>query len=264
MKAVILAAGMGTRLRPITWSVPKCLVPVNSKPILEHQFEALLLAGIRDVILVVGHLAKMLSNKYGTSYGGMNIHYVENRLYDRTNNIYSLWLAREYLNSQVLLLEGDLVFEPELLQRLTQTPEPDVAIVERFQPYMDGTVILSNGPRANGPRANGLWASRMVLKACQGDDFDYASAFKTVNIYKLSQEVLQDQIVPELDSYVAQQRYDHYYEAVFADLISRDAMRLAVLCAAPNRWAEVDTLDDLQAAEKLFAKESLAPEKARR
>ena len=184
----------------------------------------------------------------------MNIHYVENRLYDRTNNIYSLWLARRHLNSQALLLEGDLVFEPELLQRLTQTPEPDVAIVERFQPKMDGTVI----------QANGLWANRMVLKAYQGDDFDYSSALKTVNIYKLSQEVLEDQIVPELDSYVAQQQYNQYYEAVFADLISRDAMSLALLCAAPIRWAEVDTWEDLQAAEKLFAGDILAAEKARR
>ncbi len=259
MKAIILAAGMGTRLRPITRTVPKCLVPVNSKPILEHQFDALLLAGIREVVLVVGHLGQMLSDKYGTSYGGMNIHYVENRLYDRTNNIYSLWLARQHLESQVLLLEGDLVFEPELLQRLTQTPEPDVAIVERFQPHMDGTVLQTNGRGGNS-----LWASRMVLKAQQGDNFDYASALKTVNIYKLSQEVLQDQIVPELDSYIAQQRSDQYYEAVFADLISRDVMRLALLSAAPNRWAEVDTLEDLQAAEELFAKEPLAPEKARR
>ena len=257
MKALILAAGMGTRLLPITRHLPKCLVPVNSKPILEHQLDALSMAGIQDVILVVGHLAKLLSDKYGTSYGGVNIHYVENRLYDSTNNIYSLWLARQHLNSQVLLLEGDLVFEPELLQRLTRTPEPNVAIVERFQPYMDGTVILTNGLRADG-----LWASRMVLKANQGDGFDYASALKTVNIYKLSQEALQDHIVPALDSYVAQQRNDQYYEAVFADLISRDAMRLAVLPAAPNRWAEVDTWEDLQAAEKLFAEEIMVPEKA--
>ena len=226
MKAIILAAGMGTRLRPITMSIPKCLVPVNSRPILEHQLEALLLAGIQDVILVVGHLAELLSDKYGTSYGGMNIHYVQNHLYETTNNIYSLWLAKQHLDSQVLLLEGDLVFEPELLQRLTQTPEPDVAIVERFQPHMDGTVI----------QANGLWASRMVLKVHQGNDFDYASALKTVNIYKLSQELLQDEIVPQLDSYVAQQRYDQYYEVVFADLISKHAMHLAVLSAAPNRW----------------------------
>ncbi len=254
MKAVILAAGMGTRLRPITMSVPKCLVPVNSKPILEHQLEALLTAGVRDVILVVGYLSELVSGKYGIRYGDMNIHYVQNHIYDRTNNIYSLWLARQHLDNQVLLLEGDLVFEPELLQRLAQTPEPNVAIVERFQPYMDGTIIQANGPRA----------SRMILKAHQGDDFDYASAYKTVNIYKLSQETLQNKIVPCLDSYVAQQRYDQYYEAVFADLISQGSMRLAILCAALNRWAEIDTLEDLQAAEKLFATETLNPEKARR
>ena len=253
MKAVILAAGMGTRLLPITMSVPKCLVPVNSKPILEHQLEALLTAGVRDVILVVGYLSELLSDKYGTRYRGMNIHYVQNHIYDRTNNIYSLWLARQRLDDQILLLEGDLVFEPELLERLTQTPEPDVAIVERFQPHMDGTVI----------QANGLWASRMVLKAHQENNFDYASALKTVNIYKLSQETVQDKIVPKLDSYVAQQRYDQYYEAVFADLISRGSMRLAVLCAAPIRWAEIDTLEDLQAAEKLFAVENFNPGKAR-
>ena len=74
MKAIILAAGMGTRLRPITSSLPKCLVPVNSKPILEHQLEALLTAGVRDVILVVGYLSELVSDRYGTRYGDMNIH----------------------------------------------------------------------------------------------------------------------------------------------------------------------------------------------
>ena len=108
MKAVILAAGMGTRLRPLTMSFPKCLVPVNSKPILEHQLEALLTAGVRDVILVVGYLSELVSGNYGIRYGDMNIHYVQNHMYDRTNNIYSLWLARQHLDNQVLLLEGDL------------------------------------------------------------------------------------------------------------------------------------------------------------
>ena len=252
MKAIILAAGMGTRLRPITLSVPKCLALVNSKPILEHQLEALLTAGVRDVILVVGYLSELVSDKYGTRHGDMNIHYVQNHIYDRTNNIYSLWLARQHLDGQVLLLEGDLVFEPELLQRLAQAPERDVAIVEKFQPYMDGTVI----------QGNGLWASRMVLKAHQGDDFDYASAYKTVNIYKFSQEVFQYKIVPQLDSYVAQQRYDLYYEAVFADLISEGSLRLAILCAAPNKWAEIDTLEDLQTAQNIFAAETLNPEQS--
>ena len=180
MKAIILAAGMGTRLRPITSSLPKCLVQVNSKPILEHQLDALSLAGVRDIVLVVGHLARLLSAKYGTSYGSMNNQYVENRLYASTNNIYSLWLARQHLDGQMLLLEGDLVFEPELLQRLSQTSEPDVAVVERFQPPMDGTVIQTKG----------CWASKMVLKAYQGNDFDYGSALKTVNIYKFSHELL--------------------------------------------------------------------------
>ena len=254
MKAIILAAGMGTRLLPITLSVPKCLVPVNSKPILEHQLDALLKAGVRDTILVVGYLSELIFDKYGTRYGGMNIHYVRNQIYDRTNNLYSLWLARLHLDNQVLLLEGDLVFEAELLHRLAQTPEPNVTIVERFQPYMDGTVIQADGP----------WANRMVLKAHQEDDFDYGSVLKTVNIYKLSQEALQDHIVPQLDFYLAQQRDNQYYEAVFADLISQGSMRLAVLHAAPNRWAEIDTMEDLQATEKLFAAETLHPEKAQR
>ena len=252
MKAIILAAGKGTRLRPITSSLPKCLVPVNSKPILEHQLEALLTAGVRDVILVVGYLSELVSDRYGTRYGDMNIHYLQNHLYDCTNNIYSLWLARQHLDSQALLLEGDLVFEPELLQRLAQAPERDVAIVERFQPHMDGTVIQANGP----------WAGRMVLKAHQGDAFDYASVLKTVNIYKFSQEVLQYKIVPQLEFHVAQQRYDQYYEAVFSDLISQGSLRLAILCAAPNKWAEIDTLEDLQTAERIFAAETLDPGKA--
>jgi choline kinase len=158
-----------------------------------------------------------------------------------TNNIYSLWLAREALNDDIILIEGDLVFEPELLDDLVRRHEPDIAVVDRFDPSMDGTVILANGDVAEA----------MVLKVQQGTDFNYGPVLKTVNIYKLSRNTMCNLVIPELSRYLIAGRTDQYYEAVFSDLIKRDSLKLSVL-KTKRRWAEVDTPEDLDAAGRQF------------
>jgi NDP-sugar pyrophosphorylase family protein len=241
MKAAILAAGVGVRLRPLTNSRPKCLVEVHGKPILEHQLESVVRAGIDSCVLVVGYLAIQIRQRFGDKFEGVDLSYVENQRYAVTNNIYSLWLAREALRDDIILIEGDLVFERELLDDLVGRDDPDIAVVDSFRPSMDGTVILANGHVADA----------MVLKANQGPDFDYGPALKTVNVYKLSRNTMRDLVIPGLSRYLIQERTDQYYEAVLSDLIQRDELKLSVL-KTERRWAEVDTPDDLDAAERLF------------
>ena len=141
-----------------------------------------------------------------------------------------------------MLLEGDLVFDDAFLERFVTSPKPNVAVVDRYQHFMDGTVILAEG---------GVSKS-MVLKNDQGADFDYSRALKTVNIYKLSGMDLSHQIIPELSRYVVEGKTDQYYEAIFADLISRGVFELSVLHTEAVKWAEIDTIDDLELAEKFF------------
>ncbi|MCI0816522.1 MAG: phosphocholine cytidylyltransferase family protein, partial [Chloroflexi bacterium] len=166
MQAVILAAGQGTRLRPLTDHRPKCLVEVEGQPILRYQLEALCEVGVRECIVVVGHRAAQVRSAFGSRFLGLSITYVENEVFETTNNIYSLWLARREITGDMLLLEGDLLFEPALLMDLLDSPYENVAVVDRFRFPMNGTVILAHGDRA----------SAMVLKLDQPEGFDYGPA----------------------------------------------------------------------------------------
>ena len=248
MKAIILAAGMGTRLHPLTEATPKSLVEVCGRPMLHHQLESLRRAGISECVLVVGYRADQIRSQIGTDFQGMSISYVNNEIYHRTNNLYSLWLARQQIaglsdfDGETLLLEGDLIFEYELLSALVNRSARDVAIVDRFQSHMDGTVIQAR---------HGV-AQAMILKSDQGIDFDYSTAFKTVNIYKFSPYTWRNLLIPELSRYVAEGKTDRYYEAVISDLIAQSRFQMSILEAAPIKWGEVDSVEDLALAEELF------------
>ena len=242
MKAVILAAGQGTRLRPLTNNLPKCLVQVHGKPLLQYQLECLNQAGIHDCIIVVGYLGDQVQRHFGPRFGNVRITYVTNEIFDRTNNIYSLWLARQEMNDDILLLEGDLLFEDELLGNLIQSRYTDVAVVDRFNSSMNGTVILAR---------EGLSTS-MILGAQQSADFDYRNALKTVNIYVLSRETLAQQFLPTLDQYIDHGLTGEFYEAVMSQLIAHGDLQMAVHLTGNHKWTEIDTEEDLRQAEKLF------------
>jgi aspartate racemase len=242
MKAIILAAGRGTRLRPFTDSQPKCMVPVGSEPLLASALSALASQGVSRAVLVVGHMEHAVRAAYGSRFGSMELTYVSNPNYEATSNLFSLWLAREELDEDLLLIEGDLRFEPELLRRLVQHPAPNVAVVDEYAPHMNGTVILADGDRA----------ARLVLGRDQRPGFDYGDALKTVNMYKLGRQALAEAIVPALDARVAHGDQDSYYEAVFGDLLCAGRLELAALRAGGLRWAELDTEADRRRAEAIF------------
>ena len=241
MQAVILAAGQGTRLRPFTNECPKPLVSVQGKPMLHYQLEALDGAGVRECVIVVGCGADQVRDAIGARFGNVAISYVENEIYDRTNNIYSLWLARRNIVDDILLLEGDLVFEPGLLLDLLDAPYDNVAVVDQYNSTMNGTVI----------QAGGDLATAMVLKADQPPDFDYGSALKTVNIYKLSGRAVHREVMPRLGEYIAQGQTGHYYEIAFAQAIADGSLRMHVLGTGPRWWTEIDTVDELRHAQTM-------------
>ena len=248
MKGLILAAGMGTRLDPLTRDCPKCMVHVAGRPMMEFQLDALLRAGIGNCTVVLGYKADLVRDYFGTKYKGVRITYVENSVYAETNNLYSFLLAKKEFDDDLLLLEGDLVFDSRLVSELAGLADENVAVVDQFRSDMDGTLIL----------AQDGFAKAMVLKADQGPEFDYGPALKTVNIYKLSRQTLADAIIPEMEKFIAEGRTDQYYEAAFSKLIESGRMKMAVMHTEKNKWAEVDTLDDLRKAGKMFVSGSTA------
>ena len=135
-KAVILAAGVGNRLRPYTRKYPKCFVEVAGVSILENTLTHLAALGCEEVVIVIGHHKELIIEKFGAKFLEMSIVYVVAESYETTNNIYSLWLARSHLTEDVLLLEADVFFERAVLERLLSESSGNSAVVSQHQSWI--------------------------------------------------------------------------------------------------------------------------------
>ena len=190
-----------------------------------------------------------MRHTFGMRFRNLSITYVENEIYDQTNNSYSLWLARREITEDILLLEGDVLFEPRLLTDLIALPYENTAVVDRFQHFMNGTVILADGNVANA----------MVTKRDQPIGFDYGSVLKTVNIYRFSYRTMQDDLVPALGDFVAHGQTNDYYEVAICHAIAAGAMRVHVMRTGARAWTEIDTQEDLADAERMHFWPAFAP-----
>lgn len=232
--ALLLAAGTGSRLAPLTNKTPKCLVPVNEISILERLVDALRLHNFKRLVIVVGHHADAIRNFLGTRAGGMNITYINSPVYKTTNNIYSLWLASKEIDEPFLLIESDLVFDPEMLKDMLQ---PDRIAVSKLQPWMNGTTVTIN--------------SHQTVKAFQKDvRKPDGKHYKTVNIYSLSTQTWQ-LVCKRLDHHISKNMVNGYYETVFADMVTDDCLFFAPVLFDADRWYEIDTIADLHAADQI-------------
>ncbi|MBF0352683.1 MAG: aminotransferase class I/II-fold pyridoxal phosphate-dependent enzyme [SAR324 cluster bacterium] len=244
-KAIILAAGTGSRLKPFTEHLPKCLTPLNGVPILVNALTQLFTAGVRETIIVVGHLKEKIIDAIGPDFQGMTITYIESDAYARTNNIYSLWLAREYLHDDILLLEADVFFEGGLLESLLACSGKNALAVDRYQPHMSGTVVKT---KADGT-ITGLFTKKQQVSG-----FDYGNAWKTINISLLRKNFLEAMLLPDLEDHIQQGIHGVYYEVL---LQKEQPWKIpGSLVAVPCeqlRWYEIDDEHDRAMAEYLFA-----------
>lgn len=238
--ALLLAAGTGSRLSPLTDSTPKCLVEVNGLPILERLILSLRSHGFKRLVVVVGHLSEVIQDYLGSRYADIEIDYIASPLYKTTNNIYSLWLAGKVIDEPFLLIESDLVFQPAMLKPMLQ---PDRIAVSKRLPWMNGTTVTLN--------------ERLQLDAfCLGTaNRNEASHFKTVNIYSFSRSTWQS-IWERLDRHISANKVKGYYESVFAEMVAEGKLTFAPVFFDADRWYEIDTLEDLSAAEQLFPRHS--------
>lgn len=243
MQAIILAAGFGKRLSPLTDNCPKSLVEINGKPLIMNALDILAECGIERTVIVVGHLKEKIIEAVGYSYKGMSISYVENTIYDKTNNVYSFYLTKDYISDDALLLECDLYYREELIRKLLECGgECDIMVSPYDAKTMDGTVVFADEEGK---------ARSLVVKRFQGADFDFSDALKTVNIYKFTKDFLKNKFYPAIETYVRTQDLDNYYEFVLGSLVYY-GNDIRVLKVDESEWAEVDSLSDLKAAEKKF------------
>lgn len=244
MQAIILAAGMGRRLGELTNDNTKCMLEVNGTRLINRTLDAIAAVGIKRAILVVGYKAENVKKWVGQSYNGIEIVYVENPIYDQTNNIYSLFLAKEHLlNDDTILLESDLIFEPCVLSRIIDEPYPNLALVDKYESWMDGTVVTLD--------------ERLKIKGFfTKEEFRYSdidSYYKTVNIYKFSREFSETHYVPFLEAYCHALGRNVYYEQVLKVITLLDDSPLKALPLSGEKWYEIDDIQDLDIASSIFA-----------
>src|SRR5664279_1592350 len=239
--ALLLAAGLGSRLGPVTEVLPKCLVPVSGIPILERLVRALDAHGFERLVIVTGYRAETLHAYLGERFGGITIEYLLSPLFATTNNIYSLWLARQLIDEPFLLVESDVVFDEHLLAPLLQ---PGRIAVARQLPWMGGTTVTLDGDGnvdAFYPPPPGVY----------GEHCTDAGHFMAVNICSLARDTWGE-VRERLDFHVAAGRTGEFYESVFEELAAEGAMNPAAVIFPSARWYEIDTLADLDAAELVF------------
>lgn len=244
MQALILAAGMGKRLGELTQHNTKCMIKIHSVTIIERMLQQLTSFSIDRIILVIGYEGEKVRLLIGDSFNGTPIIYVENPIYDRTNNIYSLSLAKNYLlEDETLLLESDLVFSTDIISRLLADPYPNLAVVAKYQSWMDGTVVMLDN-------------DDNILNFITKKAFNYQninSYFKTVNIYKFSKEFSANIYVPFLGAYSKALGNNEYYEQVLRVISLLDIQDLKAMRLNGEKWYEIDDLQDLNNAETIFA-----------
>ena len=247
MQAIILAAGMGRRLGEYTRENTKCMVPVNGISLIDRLLTQLSRERLSRVIIVVGYKGEELRQHIGHRYDGrLTIAYAENPVYDRTNNIYSLSLVKEQLQQDdTLLIESDLIFSDRLIPMIVGDPYPNLALVAKYESWMDGTMVRIDD-------------ERNIVNFISKDAFDYADArqyYKTVNIYKLSREFSQKKYVPFLDAYTKAVGNNEYYENVLRIISMLSSHDMKALPIGGEKWYEIDDKQDLDIAEALFASE---------
>jgi len=240
--ALLLAAGTGSRLRPLTLDAPKCLTVVGGETILGRLVNNLRSQGIRRLVVVTGYLDQQVRDFLQENAADMQVDYIFNPVYKTTNNIYSLWLVRDVIQEPFVLVESDLVFEESMLRGMLT---PNKIAISHILPWMNGTTVRLNAEE-------GVIAFN--VKRNVNDNPQY----KTVNIYSLSLQSWRS-VIKQLDRYIADERVGEYYEAVFADMVADGSLKFDAVFFDENRWYEIDTVEDLNQAELIYPH---APKKA--
>jgi len=244
MQAIILAAGMGKRLKDLTKDVTKCMVKVNGQTLIERALIQLDRLHLSRIVIVIGYQGKKLQDYVRSLGTNTHVVFVENPIYDKTNNIYSLYLAKEYLlEEDTLLLESDLIFEDGALSQLVNNPYPSLALVAPYESWMDGTVVKMTPDGT----ILGIIDKKHFL-------FEEKNAYcKTVNIYKFSKSFSQTHYVPFLEAYCKALGNNEYYEQVLKVITLLDEPEIKALQLEHCKWYEIDDIQDLDIAETLFA-----------
>lgn len=243
MQAIILAAGMGKRLKDLTKHSTKCMVQVNGTSLIERMLTQLDRLALERIIIVIGYEGRKLKEYIDSLNVKTSIIYVENTIYAKTNNIYSLALAKAFMvEDDTLLLESDLIFEDSVLRSLLDDSRETLAVVDKYESWMDGTCIK-------------IGKDDCIEAFISKKEFrfeDIAEYYKTVNIYKFSRHFSVTHYVPFLEAYCAALGNNEYYEQVLKVITMLDDPKIKAKKLTGQLWYEIDDVQDLDIAASMF------------
>ena len=249
MQALMLAAGMGKRLGKYTAGNTKCMLKVCDKTLIERAIEALLDAGVNKLVLVLGYKGEnvkkfLLEECSNPRVKEMELVFVDNDIYDKTNNIYSLYLAKDELaKDDTILLESDLIYDYSLIKRLVESEEKNLVSVAKYKQWMDGTVIKIDN-------------DSNILEFIEKKNFNFDEIdeyYKTVNVYKFSKEFINKEFNPFLEAYIKAYGENEYYELVLKIIAHLSRSSLKALDVSDIKWYEIDDHQDLDIVNCLFS-----------
>jgi choline kinase len=236
--AVVLAAGIGSRLRPLTDDRPKALVPVGGRSILSRAVDALRARGVSRLVVATGFREDAI--KQALSDVPLEVVYRRNPKYETTQNSVSLALCRDALEGEAFFrLDGDVLFDPEVLSRLDSVDAPLATAVDRSRKLDEEAMKVR---LAGDGRTIAAFGKGIPLADSAGE---------SIGIERVSAEFGRS-LFDGLEDAAKSGEFQLYYEDVYSRLIARGASSLAV-DVSDLRWCEVDSLEDLRAAERLFA-----------
>lgn len=246
MQAIMLAAGKGSRLGKLTKNNTKCMLEVNGVSLLERAINALLKADINKLIMVVGY--KMDNLKEYIKEKGLDkkiqIEYIDNYDYNTTNNIYSLYMAKDYFDKDdTILLESDLIYEEDVIKNLVDCKDKNAALVAKYEQWMDGTVVTLDN-------------KRNITQFIEKSNFNFNDIdkyYKTVNIYKFSKEYMMNYYLPFLESYIKAYGKNDYYELVLKVIAGLPKSGLKGIEIKEKVWYEIDDCQDYDISTLLFS-----------
>lgn len=236
MKAIILNSGIGKRMRPFTNKNPKCLAKLNGKTILEHELENLLYYGIENIIITTGPFDKKIKKFIKNRFPEINIIYVKNPNYISTNYIYSMWLAKDLIDDDIILLHGDMVFEKKLLRRL---------LIKKYS----NCVLVNNKIKPPEKDFKGRIKNNLVKKISV--DIFGKDTFFLAPIYKLSKKDFRLWL-DEIEKFVKKGNVNVYAEEALNKVFSQ--IKLHPVYFGKEFCMEIDNFDDLETAQKSFKK----------
>lgn len=246
MQAIILAAGMGKRLKELTQDRSKCMVQVNGVALIDRMLHQIESRHLSRIVIVVGYEGEKLMKYIDTLGIRTPIVYVQNPIYDKTNNIYSLALAKDYLcQDDTLLFESDLIFEDAVIDQLLDDPRETLALVDKYESWMDGTCVK-------------LGPDDSIASFVPSKNFRFEEAheyYKTVNIYKFGRHFSRTHYVPFLEAYSKALGNNEYYEQVLRVIAMLDDPEIRAKRLSGQLWYEIDDIQDLDIASSMFAQD---------